>query len=111
MGQSIETFWWQTPRTFAAVRKGYVRRRDDDHRESAWLAVHVGILSQVQIDHIPSPAELIEAEKGEPKLLSDDQMLARLQANPAVALRKMEEKDSTIDDDGRSFAAGRDSSC
>jgi len=69
---------------------GYVRRRDHDHRQAAWLAVHVGILSQVAIEHIPSPAELVGGPAAEPLLLSEDQMLARLQAMSCVTVLRID---------------------
>lgn len=83
-GQSIETFWSQTPRTFQSAVQGYADRIADQHRELAWLAWHVGLLAQMKPKNFPPLAELAGDRKPEAKVQSNDQFLA--------AMRKLQRK-------------------
>jgi hypothetical protein len=57
-GLDPESFWRQTPRTFAAVMDGRVEAAQQRHRENAWLAWHSGALSQWNPRRFPKLADL-----------------------------------------------------
>lgn len=94
VGQPLETFWLQTPRTFAAAVKGYLRRIDDRRRHFAWLALQTGRFAQMDPRRFPTVAQLCGDDQMESVVeFSNDQMLARMRklkrGTPGMTIRRV----------------------
>ncbi len=95
VGQSIEMFWLQTPRTFAAAVEGYVRRLDDRRRLAAWQALQTGRFAQADPRKFPTVAQLCGDEPFDaPTELSNDQTLQRMRKMarkiPGMTIRRVD---------------------
>ena len=66
-GLDGDAFWTRTPRLIALELNARAEALDHDHEMRAWLAWHVGVLSNTDAKHYPkSPADLLPKKETAP---------------------------------------------